>query len=248
MTWDDRRDELLPRALRALDNYEQLRDHSLAVLGHRRAVLASLGDLPRRPSPPLLVGLFGILGIAMTFTMPLHDIVFARLLPITTQALLASFLSASAISALVVTGTLGGVRLGGRHGQLASSGGALVAVGVAAALLLLRLATVQGPEGWILAGGFSLLELCAVLLVERFARRLSASWNHYLEDHETFRAAELQVDVAAKQLEMADAEVERRCRRVEDLGKGGQGGSSPRLSIDEPGPEHVWPLVPDADA
>lgn len=213
----DRQNLLWERAVARLDQHERWLTHARAALRDRRQELAALGEEPVGPATPVLAAVFSTGAIALSFTLPLHDIVFARVLPLPEQALFAAFAAACLVSGATTTTALGGAGLVLREKAPRLGAGALAALLLAAALLLLRLAGTTEVAQWMLAAGFSVLELACVLLVETYAHRLAEANLQHRHDREVWLAAQAQIDVARDEVAIAERELQSCERAVRGL-------------------------------
>jgi hypothetical protein len=182
-------------------------------------VLASLGERPKAPTTPWFLVSLASGAIALTFTLTLHDLVFAQLLPSTPVALFAGFASAMLISGTLVASLIGSARLETRVSASAGRGWLVVMLGIAAALLAMRwsMAHTVGAKG--LAIGMSLLEAFLAISVERVADRLRHAWRQHVLDDEAWQAAARQEKVAALWREERRGEHERAVTTLQGLAK-----------------------------
>lgn len=212
-----RQNLLWERTIARLDQHERWVTHARAALRDRRQELAALGEEPVGPAAPVLAAIFSTGAIALSFTLPLHDIVFARVLALPEQALLAAFAAACLISGVTTTTALGGAGLVLRERAPRLGAGALAAVLLAAALLLLRLAGTNEVAQWMLAAGFSVLELACVLLLETYAHRLAEANLEHRHDREVWLAAQAQIEIARDEVAIAERELQSCDRAVRGL-------------------------------
>lgn len=184
------------RAIGLAERTEQQLHHAEANLNRARQVLASLGERPKAPTTPWLLVSLAAGAIALTFTLTLHDLVFAQLLPSTPVALFAGFVSAMLISGTLVASLIGSARLETRVSVSTGRGWLIVMLGIAAALFAMRwsMAHTVGAKG--LAIGMSLLEAFLAISVERVADRLRHAWRQHVLDDEAWQAAARQEKVA----------------------------------------------------
>lgn len=185
-------EEARERNLAELAALEQQAAHARADLRDRERELAACGRHPVEPAAPLMVALFGVLGISVTMTLTLHDIIFAKLFQATHQALLAAGLCGAVLSGLVVWGMLDGAR----YETSRATHCVLIAICLlfGAALLALRLGGAGSDLGKWIACGFAALELAALLMVEVHAQRLGRAWRRWDKEQTVFAVAEERVN------------------------------------------------------
>jgi len=173
---------------------EQIQHAAVARRDAERA-LADEGDPPERPETPYLVGLLGALGIAVTITLTLHDLVFVRVFDVPEQAITASAVCGLLISGLSVYGLLGSAR----HPLSLPAHGFYVGLcalfGVS--LLALRLGAGSTERDKWIGVGFAGLELVAVLIVELYTYGLRQRWQAYESSAASYAKAAAAASAAA---------------------------------------------------
>jgi len=184
------------RVLRAAERTEQQVHHAEANLNRTRQLVAALGERPKVPTTPWFLVALSAGAIALTFTLSIHDLIFADLLSSPPVALFASFVSALLISGTLVTALVQSAHLETRLSRLAGVGWVLVMLGVAAGLLVMRWSGASGPAAHGLAVGMSMLEAFLALSTERVAARLRHAWRQHRIDIEAWDSAARQVQVA----------------------------------------------------
>lgn len=182
------------RALVDLTERRQQEAYARVAVTDRRCELAAHGPAPEEPRFPILVGLLGMLGVALTLTITFHDLVFVRVLPGGAQAIVASFLSGLILAGTVTWGLLAGASHEGS--ERSHWGWMLIGLAFGAGLLLMRLSVARTDGERLLGYGFAIAEVVAVMVLELFASGLRREWARYRRELGPFVAAQQQVAVA----------------------------------------------------
>ena len=212
------------RDLAELQLVKEQAQEARAQVGQKERDAADAGPRTAPPPFPAMVAVLGMLGISITLCLTFHDLVFASLLSDSAQAIMASFLCGALIAGLITWGLLAGAQHEGSErthwGWMAL--GLLFGVG----LLLMRLSASTSSGEQVLAWGFAILEVSAVLILELFAYGLRREWRTYRERNDVVLVREEQVAAAQRAWEdrkAATEELERRIAEREEASRKREG-------------------------
>jgi hypothetical protein len=170
--------------------------------------LAAQQPEPTQPKPPFLVGLLGVLGIATTLAFSLNDLMFAngKLFPDHQQGLFVAWIVGAILAGLITWSMLSGASQEGsgkRHWW-----GVGVGVAFGFGLLLLRMSTVRGDGERLVAWGFAVLEVVAVVVVDLYANGLRRGWETYRRRRPGYCEATFNLESARKHVQDREAAVQ----------------------------------------
>lgn len=189
-----------------LEQLESALDHAVANLRDAERALAGVEAPPAGDPWAGLMALLGLVGVAFSVGMTLHDVVFAYLFAASAPALAASFGAGALLAGVSVLGMINAAR----HAQpkAAWEGWAWLFLGVSfgLAVLAMRAYVAETPEQHLLAVGFAAIEIVSVLSVKLYAVslhrevvELRGAQAQRRRGEEAVRAAERQVaDVRAR--------------------------------------------------
>ena len=186
-----------------LERREASHHLSKAALAACDAELAEVGDYPERPTTPWIVAIVSAAGIAITFTLTFHDLVFVKLVDDVYTALYASWGAALIIALSFVTARLWVARLAEPHRAVWN----IVAVRAMWTVISLLFASGLFAARWgvaidgvdrMLALALSILELAIMLGVEEVAAALGARWSSYHEARQRWEFASGRLEAAER--------------------------------------------------
>ena len=205
------------RVLAGLDQAKDQEDNARAKVGEFQSELAAHEPEPTPPGTPYLVGLLGVLGIAATLAFSLSDLVFSKLFTDRVQSIFAAWMCGALFAGLVTWTLLSGASHEGSEKRHWWGVGMGVVFGLG--LLLLRWSTVRGDGERLMACGFAVIEVVAVIAVDLYAAGLRQGWATYRSRLPGYCEATHNLANACKRLEDRGAAVkalEGRARRFRE--------------------------------
>lgn len=177
----------------------QRADHARAHAADAKYERAVLGSAPAEPPPPLVAGLLGAMGIAVTATPTIHEVFVAKVVTNPVQSLVVSFLFA-----LVIAAGLTWMLLRDATDPTRASKAVSATALTAAVLLPLGMGILRANHP-LVAVGFGLVEFAIVLGIEHVRLRLTDIAAAGAEKRAIVAAAERRVAVAVEEVAQAEA-------------------------------------------
>lgn len=195
-THDQLRDAQFRKALADLDEAEEQRKHAEAALTKREAELAQDSTdttPPRKPDTGLKLVLAGLLGLTVLPTV--HDYIFVMNDQVMAWmcALIASILLGLGLVTLMFWDVESPEEASSVH-RLGLVAGIVVALGLG----VLRISGAIDSSYYLLAVGFTLMEIGLVIGIEMVARRYRAAYKKWASAQDVFRVAQANRGAAAE--------------------------------------------------